>query len=123
MKIGDLRSAAAEVLRRYDRGTFTAPSPRQYPHLWLWAAGFAALGWAALEDFERAYREIRAALRGQWRNGMLPHVVFCGLPSSYFPGADVWRSDLAPEAPGDLPTSGITQPPGKYVLGQPQNTT
>lgn len=111
MKIDDLRKAATEVLQRNDRGAFTAPSPRQYPHLWLWDAGFAALGWAALEDFERAYREIRAALRGQWRNGMLPHVVFYGWPSAYFPGADVWRSDLVPEAPGDLPTSGITQPP------------
>ncbi|QWK12134.1 MAG: hypothetical protein KNN16_07515 [Thermoflexus hugenholtzii] len=107
----DLRPAAEEVLRRNDRGAFTAPSPRQYPHLWLWDAGFAALGWAALGDFERAYREIRAALRGQWRNGMLPHVVFYEWPSAYFPGADVWRSDLAAEAPAELPTSGITQPP------------
>ncbi len=107
----DLRQAAADVMRRNDRGMFTAPSPRQYPHLWLWDAGFAALGWAALGDFTRAYREIRAALQGQWRNGMLPHVVFYGWPSTYFPGADVWRSDLAPEAPRDLPTSGITQPP------------
>jgi len=111
MKIDALQKAAVEVLRRNDRGTFTAPSPRQYPHLWLWDAGFTAIGWAALGDFERAYREIRAALRGQWRNGMIPHVVFYGWPSAYFPGADIWRSDLAPEAPKDLPTSGITQPP------------
>ncbi|HXF69054.1 MAG TPA: trehalase family glycosidase [Thermoflexus sp.] len=109
--MNDLRKAAVDVLHRNDRGTFTAPSPRQYPHLWLWDAGFAALGWAAIGDFERAYREIRAALRGQWHNGMIPHVVFYGWPSAYFPGADVWRSDLAPEAPKDLPTSGITQPP------------
>jgi len=109
--VRDIERAAHEVLRRNDRGDFTVPSPRQYPHLWLWDAGFAALGWAAVGDFDRAYREIRATLRGQWRNGMVPHVVFYGWPSAYFPGADVWRSQEVPEAPPDLPTSGITQPP------------
>lgn len=116
--MADWRQQAMAVMQRNDRGGFTAPSPRQYPHLWLWDAGFAALGWAALGDFERAYREIRAALRGQWRNGMIPHVVFYGWPSSYFPGADVWRSEISPEAPADLPTSGITQPPVlAFVVG------
>lgn len=46
---------------------------------------------------------------------MLPHIVFSDAPG-YYPGPQVWRTDLAATAPrrpdgSTLPTSGICQPP------------
>ena len=50
-----------------------------------------------------------SVIQAQWRDGMIPYIVFRGDYRDYFPGPDVWRA-----AGGDsdtLPTSGITNPP------------
>src|SRR6202012_5076051 len=44
-------------------------------------------------------------LKGQWDDGMIPHIVFHAPSDDYFPGPAVWGGSHAP------PTSGITQPP------------
>jgi mannosylglycerate hydrolase len=62
-------------------------------------------------DVERAAQEIRSLLRGQWRNGLVPQIVFNPKGTGYFPGPDVWQSQRSPNAPRDVQTSGITDPP------------
>ncbi len=104
-----LMSSAQAVLRANDAGAFTKPGPRQYPHQWNWDAAFIALGLSHF-DLPRALDEIRALLRGRWRDGMLPHVVYHTGPSDYFPDPDFWQIANSPRAP-DVATSGITQPP------------
>jgi neutral trehalase len=54
--------------------------------------------------------EILSLLRGQWSNGMIPHIIFTpGHRQSMHHG--VWNSWVSPFSPDDISTSGITQPP------------
>jgi len=60
---------------------------------------------------DRAMQELEAIFRGQWANGMLPHIRFDPRTVDYFPGPDFWASERVPLAPRDERTSGLTQPP------------
>ncbi|MBE0410867.1 MAG: glycoside hydrolase [Anaerolineales bacterium] len=102
-------AAAKKVLRENDVGVFTRPGPKQYPHQWNWDSALIALGLSHF-DLERALLEVRSLLAGQWRDGMLPHVVYHGVKSDYFPDPGYWRITGSPHTP-KTPTSGITQPP------------
>src|SRR5439155_21419109 len=77
-------TSAADVLRANDRGTFTVPSGSLYPYQWLWDAAFIALGWSTI-DRSRAWDELDSVVRGQWSDGMLPHVVYHHPTAQYFP--------------------------------------
>ncbi len=109
----DLEHRAREVLRLNDQGTYTEPSANLYPHQWLWDSCFIAIGQSHY-DTHRAEVEIRSLLRGQWANGMVPGIIL-RRKSYEQPTKDrhdkIWRSWLNPNAPDDLATSGITQPP------------
>ncbi|MGB5821294.1 MAG: trehalase family glycosidase [Saonia sp.] len=112
MDKGKLMDRAVQVLRTNWKEGFTIPCEGLYPFQWNWDSGFIALGWAHM-DLERAKSEIRSLLSGQWKNGLIPHIIFHNESDSYFPGPEVHASHLSPFSP-DLKTSGITQPP---VLG------
>lgn len=106
-----LAARAAYVLRSNDLGTMTAAAPRLYPHMWSWDAAFIAVGLATV-SVERAVLELDTLLAAQWRNGMLPHIVFAAGAEDYFPGPDRWGcARLAAAAPDGPATSGICQPP------------
>lgn len=105
----ELLANAKSVLRQNDTGIFTKPGPRQYPHQWNWDSAFIALGLSHF-DLPRALVEIHALFTGQWRDGMLPHVVYHNQPSDYFPNPEFWQIENSPDAP-KVATSGITQPP------------
>ncbi|HCG00251.1 MAG TPA: glycoside hydrolase, partial [Chloroflexi bacterium] len=105
-----LIGAAAEVLRGNDLGGSTKPAPGLYPHQWNWDSCFIAIGLSHV-SFHRAAQEIRSLLKGQWRNGLVPQIVFNPEAGGYFPGPDVWLSERSPDAPTGVQTSGITQPP------------
>ena len=104
-----LLDRAVSVLRMNDTGVFTRPGPHQYPHQWNWDSALIALGLSHF-DLPRAQDEIRALLSGQWRDGMLPSVVYHSAPSDYFPNPEFWQIENSPTAP-PIPTTGITQPP------------
>ena len=65
--------------RTCSTATAAAPGPARraalYPHQWLWDSCFIAIGLARV-DPARAAGEVRALFRGQWANGMLPHMLF-----------------------------------------------
>lgn len=105
----DISERATEVLKRNDKGLFTIPANKLYPHQWLWDSCFIAIGQRHY-DVERAKMEILSLLRGQWSNGMIPHMIFNG-SLEYKRDRSVWRSWISPYAPDDIVTSGITQPP------------
>lgn len=100
---------AIDVLKRNDRGLYTVPSADLYPHQWLWDSCFIALGQRHY-DVERAKMEILSVLRGQWANGMVPHMIF-NRDRLYVRDHNIWRSWVNPYSPHDEITSGITQPP------------
>lgn len=106
----ELARTAIQVLHRNDRGTWTKPSPRLYPHQWSWDAAFVAMGWAQLDPV-RGLNELWALLRGQWASGMVPQIVFdlSVARGAYEPGPNAWETAL--HAPAGTATSGICQPP------------
>jgi hypothetical protein len=109
----ELESAARSVLEANDRGAYTMPAADLYPHQWLWDSCFIAIGQRHY-DIGRAQTEILHLLRGQWANGMVPHIILRSSDTEVN-GRDrneaIWRSWLNPNAPADFNTSGITQPP------------
>jgi hypothetical protein len=105
----DLSAAAKEVLIRNDRGLYTVPAGDLFPHQWLWDSCFIAIGQRHY-DVERAKMEVLSLLRGQWSNGMVPHMIFAR-GHEFWHEQNVWRSWTSPFAPDKAKTSGITQPP------------
>jgi glycogen debranching enzyme len=93
--------ACKQVLLTNDRGTYTVPSPRLYPHQWAWDSAFVAIGWAHI-DPQRAWQEITTLLDHQWQDGRVPHIIFHQASTDYWPGPDFWETER---------TSAITQPP------------
>lgn len=109
--ISELALDAKAVLDKNWLGTYTRPSPRLYPHQWNWDSGFIAIGYSTY-DQDRAQLELTSLFKAQWKNGMVPHIVFNQkVPDDYFPGAKFWDSQRSENTPEDYITSGITQPP------------
>jgi glycogen debranching enzyme len=104
-----LADRALSVLRRNDTGLFFKPATAVYPYQWNWDSALVAIGLARV-DVDRGRREVRALLRGQWADGMVPHIVFHPTSVDYSPGPGLWRSADCPGAP-QVATSGLTQPP------------
>ncbi|MGH3154745.1 MAG: glucosylglycerate hydrolase [Streptosporangiaceae bacterium] len=106
-----LAARAAYILRDNSTGVITKAAPALYPHQWSWDAAFNAIGLATV-DPPRAQLELDSLLRGQWRNGMVPHIVFDPAAGGYFPGPERWEcARYSADAPRDVQTSGICQPP------------
>ena len=105
-----LRADAIRVLQKNDRGGFTVPSGKLYPHQWNWDSAFCAIGWAHI-DPKRAARELELLLRGQWDDGMIAHIVFDPTATDYEPGPRAWGTDTAKGAPAEAKATSITQPP------------
>lgn len=92
-------------------GDYTKPGPRLYPHQWSWDSALIAIGYAHY-DQDRAMRELRHLFESQWKNGLLPQIVYNPeLSGRYFPGAKFWHADESPYAPRDHKTSGVVLPP------------
>ena len=96
-----LRSSCERVLRSNDRGAFTVPSPKLYPHQWAWDSAFCAIGWVHI-DPARAWTELDTLMSSQWPDGRIPHVRYHDKHGDYFPGPDFWETEES---------SSITQPP------------
>jgi glycogen debranching enzyme len=97
------------VLRGNDTGIFVKPAPAVYPFQWNWDSALVAIGLARV-DVPRGRQEVRTLLRGQWEDGMVPHIVFHPTSVDYSPGPELWGSASCPGAP-PVATSGLTQPP------------
>ena len=105
----ELVQRARAVLDRNRAGDYTCPSVRLYPHQWLWDSCFTAIGIARFDPTCVA-DELRALVRGQWANGMLPHMIFAD-GARDVGSRRVWRSKTRTGAPSDVATTCITQPP------------
>lgn len=103
---GTLLSRAQGVLATNNQGTFTVPSKTLYPHQWQWDSAFIAIG-IANYDPRRAAAEVTSLFRGQWQNGMLPHITFS--PGSH--DWEFWQASRSGVAPTDIQTSAMIQPP------------
>lgn len=91
-------------------GDYTQPGPRLYPHQWSWDSALIAIGYSHY-DQGRAEQELRHLFEAQWRNGLLPQIVFNPDLHDYFPGPDFWDAYESPDAPHNPKTSGVVLPP------------
>ncbi|MDJ0911570.1 MAG: trehalase family glycosidase [Woeseiaceae bacterium] len=94
---------AANILLANDRDGHTVPTDGLYPFQWSWDSAITALGWLTFDE-ARAWREAAVMFDGQWDTGMVPHILFHGDSSTYFPGPDVWGGGQR------IPSSAISQP-------------
>ena len=100
----ELKQQAIEILLDNDRGGYTVPTATGlYPAQWNWDSCLIALGLAQFDE-ARAVTEIETLFGGQWLDGMVPHILFHGDDSSYFPNASIWQAGPTGRS------SGITQP-------------
>jgi neutral trehalase len=109
MRDDNLLKQARSVLEANNKGTYTMPAGELYPHQWLWDSCFIAIGLRHI-DVERSKTELHSLLRGQWKNGMLPNMIFSDDPD-FKRDRNSWKSWLNPASPDGVATSGITQPP------------
>jgi hypothetical protein len=108
-----IAARAAYTLRDNSTGLITKAAPALYPHQWSWDAAFNAIGLATV-DLPRARLELDSLFAGQWRNGLLPHIVFDPAASAdgYWPGPAQWECAVHNEDASSAPaTSGIIDPP------------
>src|SRR5919107_30919 len=91
-------------------GEYTQPGPHLYPHQWSWDSALIAIGYAHYNQ-DRAMQELSHLFESQWKNGLLPQIVFNPRFGEYFPGLDFWHAERSPNAPRDRKTSGVVQPP------------
>src|SRR6202046_2625162 len=106
-----MAARAAYTLRDNSTGLITKAAPALYPHQWSWDAAFNAIGLATI-DLPRARLELDSLFAGQWRNGLLPHIVFDPTADGYWPGPSQWECSVhSEEAPSAPATSGIIDPP------------
>ncbi len=89
-----LAARAAYILRDNSTGLITKAAPTLYPHQWSWDAAFNAIG-LATTDLPRARLELDSLFAGQWRNGLLPHIVFDPAADGYWPGPAQWDCAVA----------------------------
>jgi hypothetical protein len=72
--------------------------------------GFRAIGLAHI-DWAAAANEIRALFLGQWKNGMLPNLVFGKKNEANHFVRDFWEVEGSQYSPDEMYTSGVTQLP------------
>lgn len=114
----DLISEAKAILGKNWLGQSTKPSPHLYPHQWNWDSGFIAIGYARYNQ-KRAQQELDTLFSAQWKNGMLPQIIFNEKSlGNYFPEPDFWQSEKSPNFPKGFLTSGITMPPVQAIAAR-----
>ena len=106
----ELIESARRVLDSNWNGKFTIPSATLYPHQWSWDSCFIAIGNSYFNS-DRAMKELENLFDAQWKNGIIPHIVFNEKEKTYFPTADFYEITRSPNAPRHIGTSGMTQPP------------
>lgn len=106
-----LSEGAVRVLENNWNGSHTLPATGLYPHQWSWDSAFIAMGLVHVSA-RRAGQELDSILSGQWDDGRIPQIIFDPWrDQEYAPGSSFWRSELLDDAPTDLRTAGLVQPP------------
>ena len=99
-----IKDAQKTLLNNRRKGYTLPTNNKLYPAQWNWDSAFSALG-IYTYDTDRALLELDMLFKGQWKNGMIPQIIFHRNDTGYFPGPDIWDSKTDPK------TSCITQPP------------
>jgi hypothetical protein len=93
-----------------DHFNSTLPAPKIYPYQWSWDSGLVSIGNSYI-DIERAMLELDSLFNAQWKNGMIPHIVFHRPSETYWPSPKYHEIQRSKNSPKHVLTSGMTQPP------------
>ncbi len=104
-----LLDKAKQVLKDNMLNGIVIPAQGLYPHQVLWDSCFISIGLSHY-NVKQAQKQIREFFNAQWKNGMIPHIIFNPLPR-YWYDRRIWRSWISPLANKSIATSGMTQPP------------
>lgn len=102
----DLREQVSSLMKKNQREKdghfYTLPSPKSYPYQWFWDSCFHAIMYVRLGEMESAKKELMSLTIKQFRNGMIPHMIYWDKTTENdFPVVEWGKED----------TSSITQPP------------
>ena len=101
----NLINKAQRTLLGNRRKGYTLPTNNKlYPAQWNWDSAFIALGYSYF-NLNHALKEITTLLDGQWKDGMVPHILFHDTNTNYYPNYTAWNCG------NKIHSSGITQPP------------
>ncbi len=103
MKVS-INRAKKTLLGNRKRGYTLPTNNKLYPAQWNWDSGFIALGYSYF-NLNFALKEINTLLDGQWKDGMVPHILFHNTKTNYYPNYTAWNCG------NKIHSSGITQPP------------
>jgi glycogen debranching enzyme len=96
---------AQKILIGNRKKGYTLPTNNKlYPAQWNWDSAFIALGYSYFK-LNFALKEIKTLLDGQWKDGMIPHILFHNTNTNYYPNHTAWNCG------NKIRSSGITQPP------------
>ena len=99
-----INKAKKTLLGNRRRGYTLPTNNKLYPAQWNWDSGFIALGYSYF-NLNFALKEINTLLDGQWKDGMVPHILFHNTKTNYYPNYTAWNCG------NKIHSSGITQPP------------
>ena len=93
--------------------SYTIPSKNLYPHQWSWDSGWIVYGYCAMNKIKKAEQEIISLFKYQWKNGLVPSIVFHSLENdTYWPSPDIWNlTEDAKNFTNKSNSTGIVQPP------------
>ncbi len=99
-----IKNAQKILIGNRKRGYTLPTNNKLYPAQWNWDSAFIALGYSYF-NLNFALKEIKTLLDGQWKDGMIPHILFHNTDTSYYPNHTAWNCG------NKIRSSGITQPP------------
>ena len=103
--MSNLINKAQKTLLGNRKKGYTLPTNNKlYPAQWNWDSAFIALGYSYF-NLNYALKEITTLLDGQWKDGMVPHILFHNTNTNYYPNYTAWNCG------NKIRSSGITQPP------------
>ena len=99
-----IKNAQKILIGNRKRGYTLPTNNKLYPAQWNWDSAFIALGYSYF-NLNFALKEIKTLLDGQWKDGMIPHILFHNTDTNYYPNHTAWNCG------NKIRSSGITQPP------------
>ena len=99
-----INKAKKTLLGNRKKGYTLPTNNKLYPAQWNWDSAFIALGYSYF-NLNYALKEIQTLLDGQWKDGMVPHILFHDTNNNYYPNHTAWNCG------NKIHSSGITQPP------------
>ena len=70
-----IKNAQKILIGNRKRGYTLPTNNKLYPAQWNWDSAFIALGYSYF-NLNFALKEIKTLLDGQWKDGMVPHILF-----------------------------------------------